>query len=722
MIKKIGKFVGISFILVVLLAVTAFFVLKHVYSTSKLQTLAKNYVAEKLHREITFDNVSFTWIGFTLTNVALSENSTFAEGTFLQAKNLTAHLAVKPLLQKRFEISRIEADGLDVNIIARKDGTFNFDSLLPKQEESQSIAPTNPTNQENAVKDPLVITADLISLNDCNLVYKNEQTNLRTSLNNLSFQIHNFDLNTPFDTTLSLTTDISGTGQPDLSLPISLQFQTFLAGLDLSKAYANITKGSFQYKTVQLDVTGNITNFKNPAVDLNGQLAGITNTVLGDFAPGLPSFSLPKIPLFLKANLDLDNSQATIEQAKLSVQDSALTAAGKIRWDGPTPTYQLTGSLNAVLGQLVQMTNTLDDFNPAGTLKGTFKATEQQNYTDIHGSLVLQDVNVLYDPYVLTQLNGTILFKTLQDISSNSLTGKLNGENFAGSFSYKTLKNLTDLMLNLNLDKLTLTRFTAEKETSSTSTTADTTTDTDTASSTPMNIRANLTIGDISIPYFQSKGLTLAANLTNVTNSFAHTDGTINFAFQPGKITNLDDFIKDNKTAKILLLPVSIIKKVADKLKMDLFSTDKAQGTSLAFTEGAGDYTFTDGVMNINQTIFNSTLTRISANGTANFQTEALNMKATATLLTEAAPIAIKITGTLSEPKGKLDVVNTVTSVVGGILNGTVAKAAAQDTAALGQETAQTATQTVKDSVTAAQDLVKGIGSLFKKNTPAEEK
>ena len=184
---------------------------------------------------------------------------------------------------------------------------------------------------------------------------------------------------------------------------------------------------------------------------------------------------------------------------------------------------------------------------------------------------------------------------------------------------------------------------------------------------------------------------------------------------QPGKITNLDNFIKDSKIAKILLLPVSIIKKTSGVLKLNLFPTPDENGTSVSFTQGEGAYTFTDGVMNIDKTVFQSSVTDITANGTANFQTDELNMKAKATLLTQAAPVSFKITGTMSNPKGKLDVVNTVTSVVGGILNGTAVKSAANGTASLTQGTATVATGTVKETVSTATELIKGIGGLFKK-------
>lgn len=681
--------------------------------------MAQNYVSQKLQREFTFDSISFTWIGFTLTNVALSEEHTFQDGTFIKAKKLTAHVAVKPLLQKRIEISTIEAEGLEANIVAKKDGSYNFDNLISQQEDALPKDTPSPASQE---KDPLIITAQKIKLTDCDFIYIDEQSGMRTALNDLNIEIVNFDLDHPFETKIDFVTDISGTGKPDMSLPLSLQFTTLLAGLNMSDAYATLSRATARYKTIQLDLKGEIKNFKAPSLNVTGSLSGVNSTILRELAPGLRAFDLSTIYLTLDANADLDTKNATISQAKLSVKDSSLLAKGTVNWKGPSVAYNLSATLTAVIDQLVQMADTsLNDFSPTGTIKATLRATEKKNYTDINGNIALQNASFLYEPFTFTELNGNVVLASLDNISSPGLTGKLNGEAFKGDFSYAALSTLTDIKLNLNLDKLVLTKFSSSQENTTENPQTPTTSQENTEATLPMNIQANVTIGELIIPYLQSNGLTVTANLTNITDSMAHANGTIDFALQPGKITNLDNFINESKIAKILLLPIGIVKKVAGILNINLFPTNKDQGTTISFTEGAGTYTFTDGVMNVDKTILNSSATNISASGTANFQTDALDMKAKATLLTQAAPIAFKVTGTMSNPKGKLDVVNTVTSVLGGLLNGTAVKSAANGSTTLTKETSTVATDTVKNTVSTAVDVVKGIGDLFKKKDTKEQ-
>ncbi len=717
MIKKLFKYMLISVVVLLLVAAAGLFTLYKMYPPEKLKFMLQTYVAKNYQRELVFDDISFTWIGFTLTNAALSENTTLADGTFIKARQLTARVAVKPLLQKRIEISTIEVDGLDIQIIQHKDGTFNFDTLFPATSHNSPATPAVAQPQAE-MEMPFVVTADEILLKNCNITYQNQQSGSTVDMNNIHIHIRHFNLSNPFEVEITFTTELSMLGMPRVTVPVTLLSTLSLANLDLPHASLTLQQATATYQTMALQLTGEMRNFKNPAVNLTGSLNGIDNRVLAAFAPDLPNFTLPAVHITLQAQADLDKSTATVSQAKLSVQNSEFSAKGSAGWGGTHPAYNFSASLKADLAQLVQMTDTLDGFNPGGQISGTFKATEKKNNTDISGNVTLQNISFLYPPFTLTQTGGTVTIASLDNISSQKITGKLNGEQFTTSFSYKNVRDVMNILFNLELDKLTLSTWpqSASSATNQPSTTAPSTTGNQPTSPWRMNLQTHIKIGAVDVPYLQAEGFTLSAQLTDITQTMAQTNGTLEFLLQPGRITNLDSFIQDSKVAKIILLPLAVIKKVSGFLGLKLFAehTDRA-GTSVSFTQGAGHYTFTNGVMNLDKTAFDSSVTRISANGNVNFQTEELNMKATATLFTQAAPIAIKITGTISNPKGKLDVVNTVTSVVGNLLNGTTVKSAAKTGAGATRETGKLTTDTVKKTVNTAADLVKGIGGLFKK-------
>ena len=712
--KKIIK-IGMSIVLLGLIAAVAGLVtLRLMYPPEKVKQMVLTYAQNNLHREIKFDSVSFNLVGITLTNFALSEENSFEQGTFIKADRLEAKAALKPLLQKRVEISTVRIDGLDVFIQKNQDGSFNFDTLV--SQETPAAAPEEKTATQDS---PFVFTARFIKARDCDFYYKDIQTGLSSALEDLDIQLSDVTLENPFPVNISFTNHTQDASGLTLVVPVSIALRVFLAGLSLDKAYVELTKATASYKHILLDLQGKVDNLQNPQIQLTGSVAGLDNAALKDILPDLPNFTLPTLHMQLQASADLDNATATVQKVSLSLLDSALTTSGKINWGGSNVTYQLTGNLQADIAQLVKMTDDTG-FDPKGTLQAAFTATDKKDGKDISGSLVLKNISALYPPFTLTQTNGTIKITSLDDISIPSLTGLLNGEKFTASFAYKNLQEVLDIVLDMKLDKLVLREFPSSQSGEENATDASAAqSQAAPAEQTYMNITAQVALGGIDIPYFRNNGGTLQAALKNVSADMRKADGTVSFELQPGAITDMEKLLKQSKIARIILLPLGLLNKVGKKLNLNLFEAEtQAQKGEISMTKAQGHYTFTQGLMNIDSTVFESALTNLNATGTVNFVTDALNMKASATLLTKQTPLVIKITGTLDNPSGKIDVLNTVTSVVGGILSYKTAKGAVTGTAKTTSDVASTA---AKDTAKAAKATVKALGNLLKKNKSTDQ-
>lgn len=752
------KFLKVCFkiaVVLVILAVAAFVALRVMFPPEKLKAMALEYAKTNLQREITFDDVSLNLVGVTLDNFAISENTTFQNGTFAKADKLVVKIALKPLFQKRIEISTVQLDGLDINVVKNADGTFNFDTLIPASD--PNAAPEETTASDGSAA--FVLLADKIAANNCSFSYKDLQTGMNAAINNLNLEINQFDMAEPFDVNINFTTAFQQKNGPAVSVPLNIALRVFLANLDMANAYVTVNDISASYKTVKFQLTGGVRDFTAPQMDLSGTLSGINNQIFSDFLPDLPNFALPVINMTVKAAANLDNSTATISEAKLSVMNSALSAYGTVGWNGPAPTYAMNANLTTDLSEIVQMTDTVAGFKPAGVITGAFKATDKNNGQDVSGTVTFKNISAMYDPFTVSELNGTITIASLDNISTNLITGLLNGEKFTTSLSYQNIKDVMNIVLNLDLAKFTMPSLPAS--TTEAAATADTAT-TETATAEPaaapaqktsgpemlMNIKANVKVGPIDVPYFRADGFTLTANLTDVSETMTKANGQVSFKLEPGAITDLDSFVKDNKIVKILLLPITIVRRVAAALNVELFPVqENTHKGEIAYTNGEGVYTFTNGVMNIDKTVFNSQVTDINGSGTINFFTQALDMKVSATILTSQTPVVIKIGGTMDNPSGKLDVLSTVGSVVGGILNyktpgkvvsGTASAATSVATGAVkttgkvattavktGVDVTKTAATAAKDTVTgtvsAAKDALKGLGSIFKKSDSSSE-
>ena len=749
------KFLKLCFkiaLVLVILGVAALVALRLMFPPEKLKSMALEYAKNNLQREISFDGISLNLVGVTLDNFAISENTTFQNGTFAKADKLVVKIALKPLFKKRVEIATVQLDGLDVNVIKKQDGSFNFDTLIPASDPAAAASAEQPAQPAAASSSAFVLLADKISANDCSFSYHDLQTGMKASVDKLNLEINQLDLAEPFDVKINFNTFYQQKNGPAVAVPVNIALRVFLSNLDMKNAYVTVNDISASYKTVKFQLKGGVRDFTAPQADLTGTLSGISNAIFADFLPNLPDFSLPVINMNLKAAADLEKSSATISQAKLSVMDSALSAYGTVGWNGPAPTYSVNADLTTNLAQIVQMTSTVAGFNPGGVISGSFKATDKNEGKDISGSVTFKDISAMYEPFTVSQLNGTVNIASLDNISSNSLTGLLNGEKFTSSFSYQNIKDVMNVVLNLDLAKFTLKELpaaaaettaeaapqTAEEDSASQEAQPAAQTTAASSGNLLLNLKANIKVGPIEVPYFRADGFSLTANLTDITDTMTKANGQVSFNLQPGAITNLDSFVKENKIVKILLLPISIVRKVAGALNVELFpAQENAQKGEISFTSGEGVYTFVNGVMRVDKTTFNSQVTDISGSGTINFLTQALDMKVSATVLTSQTPVVIKIGGTMDNPSGKLDVVSTVGSLVGGILNyktsgkvvsgtanaaGNVASGAVKTTGKVAATAANAAADTVKGTVNAAKDALKGLGGLFKKSDSSEEK
>lgn len=728
--KKLFKLLLKLAIGLVILLAAAVIAVKIMFPPEKLKAMAVAYAKDNLHREISFDSISLNVIGVTLDNFALSEESTFQQGTFVKADRLSVKVAFWPLLKKNVEIAVVNVDGLDINVIKQKDGSFNFDSLVNAFSSSETAETAPRTPAEESAPLNLNLMAHRITVNNCNLFYQDKQTGMSAGLEKLNVEIDDFDLNAPFGAVINFTTEYKEKNGPAVSVPVHITLRVFLAGLELKNAYVTANDISAAYKTVKFQLKGGVKDFTAPQADFSGTLSGINNQIFADFLPDLPNFSLPVISMNVQASADLDKTSAVIQKAALSVKDSGLNAKGTVGWGSASPTYNVSADLKADLAQLVQMTDAADGFNPGGVISGAFKATDKNNGQDVSGTVTLAGLSALYEPVTLSDTNGTIRITSLNDVACNKLTGLLNGEKFTTSFSYKNIQDVMNIVFNLDLDKLTLASFPASSSEETAEAASQTQADDKPANAsgpeTRMNIKASVKVGAIRVPYFEAQGFTANADLKNVTPSMTRTSGTVDFTLKPGGIRDLDTFVKQNKIVKIILLPLSIVNKVALALNVDLFPQENAAGKGqITYQSAEGRYTFTNGLMKIDKTNFMSKLTQLNASGTADFPSGALDMKVSATVLTSQTPVVIKISGTMDNPKGKLDVLNTVGSLVGGILNyktpGKVAAGTAKTAGNVAEGAAKTTADVAKGTVNAAKDTVKALGGLFKKKDNAEK-
>lgn len=720
--KKLFKLLAVLAVIFVVLLIAAFITLKIMFPPEKIKSLAQGYATQALQREVNFSDASFNLIGLTLKDFAVSEKSSFEQGTFVKADEAVVKIALKPLFKKRIEIASVGLEGLDVNVIKNKDGNFNFSDLISETADTQT---SETTEAQTSSAFPFELNAERIYAKDCNLYYKDLQNGMDASVTNLNLEIKDFSLNAPFDASLSFTTDYQDAAGLNVTIPVQASATADLAAMDLNKARASLNNLTMKYKNILFTLWGEAKNFEKPDVELKGKISGVSNAALSDILPDLPAFVLPDIHFSAAAQADLETSSAVLKQLKLSLSDSFFSAKGNAGWGGVTPTYNLNAELFADMAQIANMAQMLSGYGIGGVLRGQISATDKKDGQDVRGSLTMKDLTVVYDPLTLSKLNGTVLIKSLADVSCASLTGQLNQAPFTSSFAYKDLGGILDLLFNFDLSKLTLERFpggTTEETAASETEEKPAGTATE-GPETLFNVKASVKIGEISVPFFTTQGFELNADLKKASATMKQANGSVKFVLQEGAVKDLDLFARENRIIKILTLPLTLVNKVTSKLGVEIFPAQKPEDKGkIKFSSGSGEYVFQNGLMTVAETHFNSSVSDMKASGTLNFKNEALNMRVSATVLTSQTPIVIKIGGTMSQPSGKLDVAGTAAGLVGGILNYKTPGKVASTTASAAKSTAEAGANAVKDTVGAAVGVVKGIGGLFKKKDSEEKK
>ncbi len=695
--KKLLKFALYAFIAIAILVAGALTTLYFMYPPAKLKTMAIAYAKDNLGREIRFDKISFRLIGVSLDNFAMSEASTFDSGTFAHAESVVAKVALLPLLQKNIQVSTIGLEGFNANIIKDKDGKFNFDDITERfasaPEAAAQPAASSAQEQKGALPN---IVIESFYIKNSNITYTDNESKTKTEIKDINVEVGDFRFDGDFLGNLSMKLKYSD-GKMNAEVPLKANFSTNLAGLELDKASAVLKSMTAEYKSMKVAFSGNAKNFMNPQLDVKGTISGINNTMLKDFAPDLPVFTLPDINFSTQTNVDMDKSSADVKSFKTNVRSSTVDASGTASW-AKNVAYNFKVNFHLVLKELGEVApDTLKSFN-ISDLAGNIDGVMTVKTNDVKGTLTLKDTGLAYKPVAeLKNLNGKIELLAMNNIKSTGLKGVFNEGNFDTDFSFKELKkDLYDVVFNLNMDKLNI------KELPKTSGEPAAPVQQPSASATKpapgvgpfFNIKAAAKTGPITVPYFVGNGALVSANLTNVDATLHNITGSAQFNVEKSTITDMDELIKSNKIAKVAFTVLNIVKKVTGNLKLDIFAAKEESGArGVQISSMTGAYDFNDGLMTIKDTSINADLSTIKAGGTADFKTEKLAMNASATIAKQ--PVKIKITGTISEPKGSLDVVSTAVGIVPGV-------------AGVGKDT-------VKDVANTAKGAVKGITDLFKK-------
>ncbi|MDD3053002.1 MAG: AsmA family protein [Endomicrobiia bacterium] len=360
-----------------LFAIAVFIAFKIFLTQEKIKSYIIDYAHTELNREVTFDKLSFNLIGFNLENFAMSEKSTFADGTFIKAKQLIVKINVLPLLHKEITIDTLGIDNMYVEIKRDEEGKFNFNDIIDskKSQEEQRTSEDDSSNMLLNIND-LYVKNSTVKFNDKKIKLNTEISDFNIDLKGFSFT-NLFLCKSSFNIKYKQDTI-------DVYLPININFQTNLNDFDQDKLFLNILSLQTKYNNSDIIISGKVENLNMPKIDCNISMKNIDETTFSDFFTGI-KYNIKSLDLKSQATINISSKTAVIDNLSLVLPQSSANISGNIDWSKKDISYDLKSDIDILLDNLSEV---IPEYN----LKGRFKSKAKITQNLFDGSIDFEDV------------------------------------------------------------------------------------------------------------------------------------------------------------------------------------------------------------------------------------------------------------------------------------------------------------------------------------------
>ena len=425
---------GIGGIIALLLLVAAYFAIT--FNPNDYKDDIIKLVKDKKERALNIEgDIKLSYwpkIGADLGKLSISEHKSNA--IFASVNNVKVALAVLPLLKKQLVIDTVYVDGAKANVIKRKDGSFNFDDLMSKDEESQQFK----------------FDVDGVNVTNSEVKYSDETTGAKYNVSKFNMKSGHIALAEPVD----LETDFTLTAnQPETAANIQLK-GNFLVDPETKH---------FKVKGLDSHITGDMLNGTGMDIKASGDV---------DAKPELMEFLVDDLKFIAsgmfdgaKQSIDLNAPALTILKDEVSSKKVTVSLGQEKAGDvfkANMVLADMKGSPKAL--QSSGITGDLSAIQGKRTVTGTFSSPFNGNITDLIFDIPKLAGNLdIKDPSLPNGgLKGTFNLGAHTDIkkelanskfSLNMADTKLTGDVDVIGFKKQSIK------FNLNADKLDLNKL-----------------------------------------------------------------------------------------------------------------------------------------------------------------------------------------------------------------------------------------------------------------------
>ena len=426
---------GIGGIILLALIVAAYFAIT--FNPNDYKDDIIKLVKEKKERTLNIEgDIKLTYwpkIGADLGKLSISEHK--SDTIFASVNNVKVALAVLPLLKKSLVVDTVYIDGANANVVKRKDGTFNFDDLISKDEDES---------------EQFKFDVDGVNVTNSAVKYSDETTGAKYSVSKFNMKSGHIALAEPVD----LETDFTLTAnQPETAANVQLK-GNFLVDPETKH---------FKVKGLDSHIVGDMLNGTDMDIKASGDV---------DAKPELMEFLVDDLKFVASGNFDsakqsIDLNAPALTILKDEVSSKKVTVslgqekAGEM-FKANMVLADMKGSPKAL--QSSGITGDLSAVQGKRTVTGTFSSPFKGNITDLIFDIPKLAGNLdIKDPSLPNGgLKGTFNLGAKTDIKKELANSQFNlvlaDTNLKGNVDISGFKKQT-IKFNLNADKLDLNKL-----------------------------------------------------------------------------------------------------------------------------------------------------------------------------------------------------------------------------------------------------------------------
>lgn len=702
----------------------------HVLSRTQWFNARVDSVLESaLGRELEVGRMGANLRGIFVEDVKIAEKGGLQEGIFAQIGRLRIRLSLLHLLHGHFKIQGIILSDAHVKLLVRADGTTNWQDWVDSpQEEKEPVSQTSVS---------LPVTARKLRIENLHLSYIDQQMPRTLEAQGLNLQVKNFSFEHEFE--LSLWGDFHHQ-EPQFEhiIPIVFRGKINLNQLDLKDAYVYVQTFKAMHQKSSLTLKGKVFNFLSPQLDLQLSVRNFSSSLFQKIV--LPSLNIKEFTGRVQATFDTEKQNFTLAHAFLKAPGFDINAKGKMDYSGKLR-YEFSGEAVGVFGEMGRWFAALaDPYRLVGTTKLTYTFTQDK----IMAQFDLQNMGAfLPQAGQLSNVTGKLSGWESTDFKTGHIETDLTGK-FEGNPISLFLKGEQTAQKIIAEMKASAKEFIWHATASNPSPSPEGSSSSgDTWSLPPIDLKADLDVEKLDVPYFYGTHIAFDADMQNITPRLDHAHGLLHLRTENGEIQDIYKLTNANPITKVLFMSLNLTGKVFNSLNvlgvlkglggglMSVVSGNKEADSPVEVKtqtilgpdgeplevlveqteqklEGKMLYdrfdtqvNFNDGVATIKEGTFVSPTMSLRLDGMTDFNTGDVNLTVHAAPgrheVDGVMPLTLKIGGTVEEPKGDMQVLGSVASLV---------------------------TQTVTNNVVSrhVKKGIKGLFGLFKKEEePSQE-